>query len=247
MKPRPPESELLERIILLVIDHAGVEESEVRPSSRLIEDLGIDSLDFIELLMAIEVEFGIRFPETDEVNDPVYSSVFTRAEFSVSDLVSLVSMPTRFGRMERTGKPTLKLPPFSPGPTSSSMRPAEKSFGIFPGAMKLRRHRIVRWTGSSMEEITLSMNCLSLRFTQNLASVPLASGTWPVMSGTGAGTGWMMEKKLSGWKREAVGWDPQIWPVVISGGEEFRSRKVDTLGSAVFPRFRSLRKPHSPQ
>jgi len=49
----------------IIIDKLGVDESEIQPNARFIEDLGADSLDSVELIMKFEEEFGIEIPDTD--------------------------------------------------------------------------------------------------------------------------------------------------------------------------------------
>lgn len=49
----------------IIAEQLGVEESEVTPQASFIEDLGADSLDTVELIMAFEEEFGIEIPEED--------------------------------------------------------------------------------------------------------------------------------------------------------------------------------------
>ncbi len=49
----------------IVIDQLGVEESEVKSESRFIEDLGADSLDTVELVMALEEKFDVSIPDSD--------------------------------------------------------------------------------------------------------------------------------------------------------------------------------------
>jgi acyl carrier protein len=61
---------LLERIKKVAADKLGVEESEIKPESSFIEDLGADSLDLVELIMALEEEFStpdkkIEIPDED--------------------------------------------------------------------------------------------------------------------------------------------------------------------------------------
>ena len=57
---------LEERVLQdVIIEQLGVQASEVVPSARFIEDLGADSLDCIELLMAIEETFGFEMPDED--------------------------------------------------------------------------------------------------------------------------------------------------------------------------------------
>ena len=46
----------------IVVDHLGIEESKVTPQSKFIDDLGADSLDTVELVMAFEEKFGIEIP-----------------------------------------------------------------------------------------------------------------------------------------------------------------------------------------
>ena len=47
----------------IVVDHLGVEESKIQSDSKFIDDLGADSLDTVELVMAFEEKFGIEIPD----------------------------------------------------------------------------------------------------------------------------------------------------------------------------------------
>ena len=47
----------------IIVDHLGIEESKVTPGSKFIDDLGADSLDTVELVMAFEEKFGIEIPD----------------------------------------------------------------------------------------------------------------------------------------------------------------------------------------
>jgi len=49
----------------LVVEKLGVEESEIVPGARFIEDLGADSLDTVELIMKFEEEFDMEIPEAE--------------------------------------------------------------------------------------------------------------------------------------------------------------------------------------
>lgn len=51
----------------IIVDHLGVSEGEADLESNLVEDLGADSLDTVELVMALEDEFGFEVPESDEL------------------------------------------------------------------------------------------------------------------------------------------------------------------------------------
>jgi acyl carrier protein len=47
----------------IVVEHLGVEEDKVVPEASFIDDLGADSLDIVELVMAFEEEFGVEIPD----------------------------------------------------------------------------------------------------------------------------------------------------------------------------------------
>lgn len=56
-------SDIAERVKKIVIEHLGVEASKVTDSSSFIDDLGADSLDTVELVMAFEEEFSVEIPD----------------------------------------------------------------------------------------------------------------------------------------------------------------------------------------
>ena len=56
-------SDILERVKKIVIEHLGVEEEKVIDSASFVDDLGSDSLDTVELVMAFEEEFSIEIPD----------------------------------------------------------------------------------------------------------------------------------------------------------------------------------------
>ncbi len=58
-------SQVLDRVKKIVAEHLDVEESKVAENSSFIDDLGADSLDQVELVMAFEEEFGIEIPDED--------------------------------------------------------------------------------------------------------------------------------------------------------------------------------------
>jgi acyl carrier protein len=54
-----------EKVRQIIVDELGVEESEVTPNARFVDDLGADSLDNVELVMRFEEEFGVEIPDED--------------------------------------------------------------------------------------------------------------------------------------------------------------------------------------
>jgi acyl carrier protein len=54
-----------DRVKKIIVDQLGVEEDLVTSEASFVDDLGADSLDTVELVMALEEEFGIEVPEED--------------------------------------------------------------------------------------------------------------------------------------------------------------------------------------
>ncbi len=54
-----------EKVKKMVVEQLGVSEAEVVPEAKFIDDLGADSLDIVELVMALEDEYGIEIPDED--------------------------------------------------------------------------------------------------------------------------------------------------------------------------------------
>ena len=52
-----------EKVIDIIVDKLGVERSEVTPEAVFVDDLGADSLDLVELIMAMEEEFGMEIAD----------------------------------------------------------------------------------------------------------------------------------------------------------------------------------------
>jgi len=57
--------ETMDRIKKIITDQLGVDESKITEDSSFIDDLGADSLDIVELIMAFEEEFDIEIPDED--------------------------------------------------------------------------------------------------------------------------------------------------------------------------------------
>jgi len=54
-----------EKVITIIVDKLGVERSEVTPEAVFVDDLGADSLDLVELIMAMEEEFGCEIADEE--------------------------------------------------------------------------------------------------------------------------------------------------------------------------------------
>jgi acyl carrier protein len=58
-------SSIEERVVKMVAEQLGVKEDDVNPGSSFVDDLGADSLDTVELIMALEEEFDTEIPDED--------------------------------------------------------------------------------------------------------------------------------------------------------------------------------------
>lgn len=58
-------SDIAERAKQVVVEHLGVDDADVTDTAKFNDDLGADSLDHVELVMAFEEEFGIEIPDDD--------------------------------------------------------------------------------------------------------------------------------------------------------------------------------------
>ena len=73
-----------ERVKKIIVEQLGVKSEEVVPDARFVEDLGADSLDTVELVMALEEEFGTEIPDEEAEKivsvEGVVSYITERAE-----------------------------------------------------------------------------------------------------------------------------------------------------------------------
>jgi sulfatase modifying factor 1 len=112
-KTRSTLTEIEQRVCDLTSVQLGIPRSRIAPSSSLIEDLGCDSLDLVELIMSIEEQFDVTLPEN--APDPVYKTIFTRQPFRISDLAELVYLQQGTGTPARKGwRKSLRNPPTAP-------------------------------------------------------------------------------------------------------------------------------------
>ena len=56
---------VLEKVKKIIVEQLGVEEDDIAMESSFIDDLGADSLDLVELIMALEEEFDIEIPDSE--------------------------------------------------------------------------------------------------------------------------------------------------------------------------------------
>jgi acyl carrier protein len=68
--PQPKHTEMADasiedKVKNIIVEQLGVNEEQVTPEAKFIEDLGADSLDTVELVMAFEEEFGIEVPDEE--------------------------------------------------------------------------------------------------------------------------------------------------------------------------------------
>ena len=54
-----------EKVKHIIVEQLGVDEQEVKPQASFVDDLGADSLDVVELVMALEEEFGLEISDED--------------------------------------------------------------------------------------------------------------------------------------------------------------------------------------
>ena len=58
-------AEVAEKVKSIIVEQLGVKADDVTPQASFVNDLGADSLDTVELVMALEEEFGIEIPDED--------------------------------------------------------------------------------------------------------------------------------------------------------------------------------------
>ena len=56
---------MFEKIAAMIADQLGIDKAQIKPESRLVEDLKADTLDVVAMVMEMETEFGIEIPDED--------------------------------------------------------------------------------------------------------------------------------------------------------------------------------------
>ena len=85
-------SEILDKVVEIVCNQLSVNKEDVTPDASFVEDLGADSLDTVELVMAFEEEFGLEIPDDEAENITTIKSAvdwFDKNSFEVSSSGSI--------------------------------------------------------------------------------------------------------------------------------------------------------------
>jgi len=70
-------SAVFDKVRKIVAEHLGVEEEQVTPTATFVDDLGADSLDIVEIVLAFEDEFHIEIPDEDAEKITTVSQAIT--------------------------------------------------------------------------------------------------------------------------------------------------------------------------
>ena len=58
-------ADIFDRVKDIIVEQLGVEPEDIKPEASFVDDLGADSLDIVELVMALEENFGLQIPDED--------------------------------------------------------------------------------------------------------------------------------------------------------------------------------------
>ena len=101
-------SSVADKVKKIVVEQLGVSEDQVTPEAKFIEDLGADSLDQVELVMALEEEFGSEIPDEDaekEINR-LEENIASKLDFTSQSLIDIHEVIDGF--FASTGKTSVK-------------------------------------------------------------------------------------------------------------------------------------------
>jgi acyl carrier protein len=98
MKPqeRLPLVEVEQRVCDIASAQLGIKREVISPASRVVDDLGCDSLDLVELFIELEETFGVVLP--NDAPNPAYKAVFTRQPFRLADLAEMIYLQQGTGK-----------------------------------------------------------------------------------------------------------------------------------------------------
>ena len=106
-------SETADRVKKIVVEHLGVEADKVTEDASFIDDLGADSLDIVELVMAFEEEFGVEIPDDAAEKITTVNDAITYID-AAQGLIG--PAPWRLSRVPETDRAASR--PRAPGPGS---------------------------------------------------------------------------------------------------------------------------------
>lgn len=73
-------NDVRERVKKIIVEQLGVDENDVNPEASFVDDLGADSLDTVELVMALEEELDVEIPDEEAAKLTTVESVYTYVE-----------------------------------------------------------------------------------------------------------------------------------------------------------------------
>ena len=71
---------MFEKVCKMLAEQLGIEADSIKPEQEVVKDLGADSLDVVELMMALEDEYGITLPESDVESVKTVQDIVTMME-----------------------------------------------------------------------------------------------------------------------------------------------------------------------
>lgn len=98
-KEMPDLRQIEEDLKVIICDACGLDDDELTPGQRIIEDLGIDSLDLIEIFSQIEDRFDVKIPHSD-TSDLLLKAVFSRGPLRIADLAEVVYLVLMNGDLQ---------------------------------------------------------------------------------------------------------------------------------------------------
>ncbi len=104
-------SDVAERVKKIVVEHLGVDADKVVDNANFIDDLGADSLDTVELVMAFEEEFGVEIPDDQAETIVTVGDAVKFLEKAVGGQVTTLAGSLRSAR--ELGKGPAKVRPLS--------------------------------------------------------------------------------------------------------------------------------------